>query len=172
MTEGGNDGGGARGLLLRPHSATVQADSVSLLSWRRSLRRFDRGRSLRQAPGRHSLLSLFCRLVQDLLEGVSNVLQPALQQLVYSTVVLQAPEDVLERTHGITQPARQEIVQRPGKALQYLRVLRHGVEGVHQDGAHVVEAYLQEHLGPDPFYLQVYLVQPGVHADLQGDQAR
>ena len=39
------------------------------------------------------------------------------------------------------------------------------------DGAHVVEADLQEQLGSYPFYLELYLVQPGVYADLQVEEA-
>src|SRR5215208_204192 len=51
-------------------------------------------------------------------------------------------------------------------------MLRDGVQGVPEDGANVVEAYLEEDLGPNAFYLQFDLVQPGVHAYLQADQAR
>jgi hypothetical protein len=37
--------------------------------------------------------------------------------------------------------------------------------------ARVVQADLQEHLGPDPLYPELYLVEIGVDADLQVDEA-
>src|SRR5215203_6907089 len=50
-------------------------------------------------------------------------------------------------------------------------MLCHGVQGMLEDGTNIIEADLQEHLGPYPFYFELDLVQPGVHTDLQADQA-
>src|SRR5215213_11826104 len=50
-------------------------------------------------------------------------------------------------------------------------MLCHGVQGMLEDGANVIEADLQEHLGPYPFYFELDLVQPSVHADLQVEEA-
>jgi hypothetical protein len=50
-------------------------------------------------------------------------------------------------------------------------VLCHCVKGLLEDGAHVAEADIQEQLGSYPFYLELYLVQPGVYADPQVEEA-
>src|SRR5215211_6285682 len=50
-------------------------------------------------------------------------------------------------------------------------MLCHGVQGMLEDGANVIEADLQEHLGPYPFYFELGLIYPGVHTDLQAQQA-
>src|SRR5918995_6143404 len=50
-------------------------------------------------------------------------------------------------------------------------MLRHSLQGLLEDGTNVIEADLQEHLGPYPFYLELDLVQPSVHADLQVEEA-
>src|SRR5829696_1501372 len=50
-------------------------------------------------------------------------------------------------------------------------MLRHGLQGLLEDGPNVVEADLQEHLGPYPLDLEVDLVQPSVNADLQVEEA-
>src|SRR5215208_6255001 len=51
-------------------------------------------------------------------------------------------------------------------------MLRYGLKGLLEDGTNVIQADLQEHLGPDPFYFQLDLIQPGVHSDLQVQEAR
>ena len=115
---------------------------------------------------------MLTHLAQNLLKGGLNILQPALEQLVDRTVVLQAPEYVLDRAQGVPYPTRHEVFQGPGQGREYLRVLRHGVQSVLEDGAHIIEADLEEHLGPDPLYFELHLVQPGVHSDLQANQTR
>src|SRR5215210_7867004 len=50
-------------------------------------------------------------------------------------------------------------------------MLRHGVKSVLEYGTNIIEADLQEHLGPDSFYFEIDLIQPGVYTDLQANQA-
>src|SRR5919107_5563912 len=51
-------------------------------------------------------------------------------------------------------------------------MLRQRVQGMVQYRSNLVEAHLKEHLGPNPLYLEFDFVQPGVHPDLQVQQAR
>src|SRR5215212_10360805 len=51
-------------------------------------------------------------------------------------------------------------------------MLRYSLKGLLEDGTNVIQADLQEHLGPDPFYFELDLIQPGVHSDLQVQEAR
>src|SRR5215203_4869244 len=50
-------------------------------------------------------------------------------------------------------------------------MLCHGLQSFLEDGTNVIEANLQEHLGPYSFYLELDLVQPSMHADLQAEEA-
>ena len=50
-------------------------------------------------------------------------------------------------------------------------MLAHSLQGLPQDGTNVIEADLQEQLGSYPFYFEVDLIQPGVHSDLQVQEA-
>src|SRR5215213_1493866 len=50
-------------------------------------------------------------------------------------------------------------------------MLCHGVQGMLEDGTNIIEADFQEHLGPYPFYFELGLIYPGVHTDLQAQQA-
>src|SRR5215213_6198468 len=50
-------------------------------------------------------------------------------------------------------------------------MLCHSLQGFLEDGTNVVEADLQQHLGPYPFYFELDLIQPGVHSDLQVQEA-
>src|SRR5215210_6242799 len=44
-------------------------------------------------------------------------------------------------------------------------MLAYGLKRLHQDGAHVLKARHQVHLGLHPLYLELDLIQPGVDAD-------
>ena len=50
-------------------------------------------------------------------------------------------------------------------------MLAHSLQGLLEDGTNVIEADLQEHLGPYPFYLELDLIESGVHAYLQVQEA-
>src|SRR5919107_4311861 len=51
-------------------------------------------------------------------------------------------------------------------------MLRQRVQGMVQYRSNLIEADLQEHLGPNPLYLEFDLLKPRVHANLQVHQAR
>src|SRR5215210_4595474 len=51
-------------------------------------------------------------------------------------------------------------------------MLNHSLQGLLEDGTNVIEADLQQHLGPYPLYLELDLIEPGVHAYLQVQEAR
>src|SRR5919107_2551538 len=51
-------------------------------------------------------------------------------------------------------------------------MLRQRVQGMVQYRSNLIEADLEEHLGPNPLYLEFDLLKPRVHANLQVHQAR
>src|ERR687889_590682 len=51
-------------------------------------------------------------------------------------------------------------------------MLHQRVQGMVQYRSNLIEADLEEHLGPNPLYLELDLLKPRVHANLQVHQAR
>jgi hypothetical protein len=103
--------------------------------------------------------------LEDLVEGKPHFVEPSPECLVHRVAYRYLFQDVPERGLSLAEALPDQRAERPTLDPQDLRVFGEGVEGLLENGAHVLQPHLEEDLRLNALYLEFDAIERCVHPD-------